>query len=482
MKLILKLVLLCLFASTVNAQIESNLNNNNSLMAAAGAISVTIGGDFAVNGTFPALITERVDQFVTRMYNEAKQKIEGKITDPQILQKMEEDLQSYSLRNITLKRVSGEEVHLDLLKFRITGDFANNPYLKNDDILIFPPSDLKRNFFSITGAVNNPGKFNYVEGDRLSDALLLARGINKAYENVSKVEINRLSYNGENLEKLVVDINNDIPIKRGDRIVVLADETQRKSFSVLVLGEVKRPGEIPVTKSNTTIRSVIKAAGGFTEAASLRRAKLLRGNNYLPLIEKEFNMNLEDQKDNIFLNKYPNSILFEYEKNRMLRMSNLTEEDTMFFVIDEQIRQMLNDATISFDSVLIENSDVGNLKMKDGDIIIVPQEKTTVYVYGQVAKPGNVKYEPGADYNYYIKQAGGLGEFADDSKIAVIKAESRDWYSVDEKKVALAPGDFIYIPKNPPRSFDYYVGKVGNYLGIVGSAATIILLLLQLTK
>ena len=36
-----------------------------------GAISVTIGGSFPINGTYPAFITERVDAFVSRMYAQA---------------------------------------------------------------------------------------------------------------------------------------------------------------------------------------------------------------------------------------------------------------------------------------------------------------------------------------------------------------------------------------------------------------------------
>ncbi len=36
-----------------------------------GTISVTIGGSFPINGTYPALISERVDAFISRMYAEA---------------------------------------------------------------------------------------------------------------------------------------------------------------------------------------------------------------------------------------------------------------------------------------------------------------------------------------------------------------------------------------------------------------------------
>ena len=41
----------------------------------------------------------------------------------------------------------------------LNGDFTNNPYLKNDDVIIFPQPDLEHNSFTVSGAVNNPGKF-----------------------------------------------------------------------------------------------------------------------------------------------------------------------------------------------------------------------------------------------------------------------------------------------------------------------------------
>lgn len=369
---------------------------------------------------------------------------------------------------------------LDLLMFRKTGDFSNDPYLKNDDVLIFGPSDLDRDFFTVLGAVNNPDKFSYVDGDKLSDALLLAGGINKAYENVDSVEIDRLSYNGEKLNKFKVGINIDVSLQRGDRIIVIADETQRKDFKVLVVGEVNRPGEIPITKNNTSIKEAIKAVGGFTEEASLKRAKLIRGTNIRYILEKEFGLNLEKHSD--LLTDWPNPILFQYERDKMLRMTTLNEEDTAFFFVDDAIRQMLNEATLDFDSVLENNSKVGDLKLRDGDVIIIPQKINTVYVFGQVKSPGNIRYVKGENYDYYINRAGGLGELAEDGKISIIKAETREWISDDIKNVPIENGDFIYVPKNPAKSFNYYVGVVGRYLSIIGSVATVILLLYQFKK
>jgi len=93
------------------------------------------------------------------------------------------------LRNITLKRTNGEELKLDLMKFRRTGDFVNNPYLKNDDVLIFPSSDLDRNFFSINGAINKPGKYHFRDGDKLNNAIELAMELIKLMRMLQKQKL-----------------------------------------------------------------------------------------------------------------------------------------------------------------------------------------------------------------------------------------------------------------------------------------------------
>ncbi len=469
-----------LFIASLFAQTDDKSGYSNLLQA--GTISVTIGGDFIVTGSFPAFVTERVDQFVSRMYKQASEKLLANVINPQQVEELQKKIDNFSLRGITLKRSSGEVQKLDLQKFRVTGDFQNNPYLKNDDVIIFPDNDIERNFFTVEGAVNNPNRFFYVDDDNLQDALELARGINKAYENVDSVYIHRLSYDGKKMDIIGVDINSSIPLRRGDRIVVIADETQRKEFNVIVLGEVNRPGIIPITKNNTTISQVIKDAGGFTETASLKRAKLFRGSSNIRFIlEKEFDMDLE--KFNNYLKGWPNPFLSEYEKSTMLRMSNLTEEDTIFFLADEEIRQMVNEASVDFSDVLNENSETASLKVNNGDVIIVPPQATTVYVFGQVAHPGLVKYIEGKDFRYYLDAAGGLGELArSEDEIMIIKSESKAWLQADEHSHDIEAGDYIYVPKNPVRSFDYTLGKIATYLSIVGSIATIIILVVQLGK
>lgn len=482
MRKILLILLLVQWAVSVKCQENTPKPTSNSLFEVANAISVTIGGSFIVNGSFPASQYERVDQFITRLLNTAKiQQLSGQ-TDNYAIDMINLKFSNIAKRNIRLKRINGEELTLDLERFHLTGDYRFNPYLKNEDVLIFPKFDIERDFVSIDGAVSNPVKFQFVEGDKLTDALLFSQGVSKAYQNVTQAEITRLSYNGKEKNLIVVDLNSDFALQPGDRIRVLADETNRKDYRVLVLGEVNKPGYIPISKNNTLVKEVIERAGGFKNTASLRNTELIRGSDsysmYMKdILTKSFEQNRYDNR-RMEGALYDNRIMEELLMNRM---SYLTEEDTLYFKIDNELRFLRGNALVDFSQLENENSSSSKFIVKDGDVIMVPEKKDLVYIYGQVANAGYVKYSEGKDIEYYISQSGGLGELARNiDEISVIKARSRAWITVgSEKNIKIEPGDYIWVPKKTPRTFSFYLQRVGTIASVVGSVATIILLFAQ---
>ncbi len=452
------IVLFILFTVLLNAQVLDDRSNTNNLFNNA-AISVTIGGDFPVTGSFPTFISERVDQFVTRLFLESKARSTRTTDDPKIIKEIEDKFSDYSLRGIKLKRSTGEELLLDLQKFRITGDFIYNPYLKNDDVIIFPAVDLDRNFVRVIGAVNYPIKFMFVDGDKLSDALEFAQGINKAYENVNEAIIYRLSYDGTKFDSIKVNLYQDVELKRGDRVRILADETKRRDYFVNVIGEVKSPGVIPITSTKTTIREIINMVGGFTPNADISRGELIRGENaFESLVFSE-----------------------ELEKLLMLRMSTLVENDSLYFLIDEKLRFMRGIGLVDFTKIFNDSLTDGNFIVQNYDAIYIPPKIDLVYVYGQVNRAGYLKYLPNKNYQYYLDQAGGIGESAID--VYIVKGQSRSWIAAEENpNVIIDPGDYIWVSKKTPRTFWYHVGQAGQIASILGAIATVILLFIQITK
>lgn len=476
MKKILIAFTVIMFVSTAFSQTDVK-QGNSSLLLQAGKISVTVGGDFIVTGSFPAVVSERVDELITQLYNQVVQRGVGNINDPIVVAKIENKLKQFSLRNITVKHADGTEQKIDLLKFRLTGDFKDNPYLKNDDVIIFPPYNIKQNFFSVSGAVNNPGSFSYMEGDSLSDALLFARGLNMSYDGLGKVVINRVSDEGNKIISDTISTKNNVPLQRGDRIIVLGKESGRQAFNVLVVGEVNSPGYVPITSDGTTLYSVIKRAGGFKQSASLRRARIYSGKAVQLLLEKEYGITLKDHP--YVLDTKLNNALLKLEDVMMLRMSNVTEQDSSYFYLENRMRVLTEGSAVDFRRLEDTSSSASKYIVHDGDIVIVPQKEKSVYVYGQVSDPGHVPYVPGKDYKYYLERAGGLGQYAD-SPVMIIKARSRQWIEADAPGVKVEDGDYIWVPRTATHSFNYYVGLTGRYLGIVASVATIYLLLKSL--
>lgn len=431
-------------------------------------ISVSIGGSFIANGSYPAFLNERLDQYITRIYSQAilnynpdvpKVRSQSNFRSFDVEGNLNNPLE-FALRGITLKRANGQEMIIDLSKYRLNGDFKNNPYLQNDDIIIFPVLDLERNFVAVDGAVNKPGRFQFIEGDKLSDILELAMGINNAYENVNLVRISRLSYSGDSEQLLEFKIQDNPLLQRGDRINILAEETQKKDFKVYIVGEVHNPGFVNITRNNTSIREVLKRAGGFKPNADLNRTELIRGTNVF------------------------RSVLFteEFENMMMLRMAKIEEEDSMSFIIDNKLRFTRGNGLIDFNEVMKESSPDGDFVVRDGDIIFIPEKLNLVYVFGQVKKPGYINHAADQDYNYYISKAGGLGDLARE-EVYIIKGQSRTWIEIDEDvKTSIEPGDFVWIPKEIPRNFTYYLNRIMAVSSVIGSVATLILIFLQTTK
>lgn len=456
-----KLFVCILIFITINIFAQTELKDKNSSLATI-PISVTVGGNFIVNGTFSASTNERVDQFVTRMF------LAGKNQQLSLLNPLDKDyekkfaevnseLKKYPRRDILLKRANGEIIKIDLDKFRLTGDFKYNPYLKNDDVLVFPKYTEYRDFIRIEGAVKDPNRFQYMEGDKVGDAIELAQGLDPAFENIKEMEIYRLNYNGDldTIIRLPLDYN--YPLKRGDKVRILGTAPLRNDYTAFIAGEVNQPGTIALPKNGLPLKEAIKQVGGVRETADLSRTELIRGANAFR---------------SVFFSE-------EFENLMMRRMANIKQDDSLNFIIDNKLRFSRGVAAYDFNKLNSEIVDPDTLIVRDGDFIFVPQKVELVYVFGQVNNFGYVKYVPNKDVYYYIEKAGGLGETAKD-EIYIIKGKSRAWIKVDEDtKTLIEPNDYIWVPKKPIRDFDYYLERIGFIGSIVTGIATTLILLIK---
>jgi protein involved in polysaccharide export with SLBB domain len=462
-KINLTLIAFFVLVSFIRLNGQTEQKQNQSMEISGPRISVSIAGGAPVKGTFAASSYERVDQFITRL---------------------SEKFGGFPLRDITIKHLGGAAEKIDIQRFRTIGDYKENPYLKNEDVLIFSYYDDNRGFIYVMGAITNSQRLQFVEGDKLADALLLCGGINKAYENIQGVEISRLSYDGAKETVLHVKLSDNVSLERGDRIRIVADENLRRDYAIYVSGEVLMPGYIPANKGHNTLADVIKKAGGLTKYASKGKAIIFNYNDLSPIyLQKEFGWSF-DNKDQV--DKLQSGLLDKInaiENSLFLRTAILTEEDTAYFAIETRLRSLLNNERVSLANYEDSTSDAAQYILRDGDFVYIPQMEHYVSVFGQVTRPGKVLYAPDKDFSYYVEKAGGATELAKE-EIMVIKGDTKEWISVKDRKKAIhvEPGDFVFVPKTPVYSFNHYLDVTSKYATIIGGIATTALLIIQVTK
>jgi protein involved in polysaccharide export with SLBB domain len=82
--------------------------------------------------------------------------------------------------------------------------------------------------------------------------------------------------------------------------------------------------------------------------------------------------------------------------------------------------------------------------LKDGDVITIPDEPTTVSITGAVLLPSAVSFKKGQDLDYYIQRAGGLTADAAIGDILVIRATGGVLRYKKGTRIEL--GDNVLIP------------------------------------
>lgn len=289
----------------------------------------------------------------------------------------------------------------------LSGTVADIP-LKNEDVLFIPTEQdrLNERILTIEGEVMSPGNYEFAENTTIEDLVLQAGGLTDA-ASTTKVDVSRRiidpkakegsnaiskTYTFELKDGFVIDGQPGFILEPYDIVQVRRSPTYKEPRNIFVEGEVQFGGVITLSSKNQRLSDAIKAAGGFTEEAYVKGARLLR-----TVTEDERNRatdlmrqikNTGDQKDTIQTSQL-----------------NLFKTYTVGINLDKAIENPGGD----YDLVL-----------RDGDRIIVPEYNGTVKISGNVQFPNTVAFNEGKGYKWYINKAGGFGNRAKKSKTFII--------------------------------------------------------------
>lgn len=341
----------------------------------------------------------------------------------------------------------GMQYKIDLYRKWFFHDTTAPFYIQQGDFYLVPnrPQNLANIY--IAGEVNQPGFYEYNQGDNLHDLVTYAGGF-LPFADSTNIELYRLIDGNYKLKKINFYQNENILLQAGDRIYVRSKLNREIDWKVTLIGEVLKPGEYPVVDNHSTIKELIERSGGFTERASLEDALILRV-KYTP----------SDR---------------EYDRLRRLTIDEMNNIEKSYYKI--RSRQDVRKVVCNFRALFESDDQRENVALRDGDIIIIPARNAIVTVTGGVMNPGILEYVEGMDYQNYINTAGGFSPRALQKKVKIIKPKKGLWLDAS-KDVVLEPGDIIFIPEKEERDW-WEMFKEG--LSIATQLGTIALIILNL--
>ncbi|MCI6862321.1 MAG: SLBB domain-containing protein [Prevotella sp.] len=327
--------------------------------------------------------------------------------------------------------------------------------LQNEDVLFIPTKSEMQNDRTLTihGEVMYPGEYHYADNETLEDFILQAGGLKETASTV-KVDVSRRIYDSKATstdsiiaktysfalkEGFVIDGEPGFILEPYDQVYVRRSPGYEEQQNVFVEGEVNFPGTYALSKRQTRLSDVIKAAGNPNHMAYIKGARLERH------ITDEERMRMQ-------------------EVIKMTKMQGGQGDSIDVNKIDFGDRYYVG---IQLDKAIENPGSDYDMILRDGDRIIVPQYINTVKISGDVLYPNTVLYKKGEKAKYYVDQAGGFGSNAKKSHTYIVHMNG----TVNQmgKGDRPTPGCEIIVPTKPARD----ATKLTQYLAIGTSTASI---------
>jgi polysaccharide biosynthesis/export protein len=412
---------------------------------------------------------------------------------------------------------SGAQVSVDRIEdrarrraFEVATDPAGLATLLADgDIVRVDPIISKyRDAVTLRGAVANPGRFLWHEGMRLSELMperdaLLKRDywwgrtklglpapqlaspastedpIEKpaavqspgAQTNWNQAVIERLDSSTMTttlipfpLGKLVLDhdMSQDLDLKAGDVITIFTQKDiqlpiKEQTIYVELAGEFEHPGIYSVS-AGETLHSVVARAGGISGRAYLYGSTFTRIST----------QTAEQQQ----LNEYADRLEHQVERNSLGLVSGAggaaqpgsVSGDELASINREMISRLRRirasgRVVLKINPESIDPQGLPDMRLEDGDRLVVPFVPETIQVIGAVFNPHAFLYSNGARVGEYLHLSGGPNRIADRKRMFVLRADGsvvghdmgNSIFEGDFRKLRLFPGDAIVVPEKDVR-------------------------------
>ncbi len=343
---------------------------------------------------------------------------------------------------------------------------ADIPLQENDVLFIPTRSDMMtERTITIHGEVNYPGIYKYADNETIEDFILQAGGLKETASTI-KVDVARRISNPKATENdsmiahtysfalkdgFVIDGQPGFNLMPYDEVYVRRSPGYSTQKNIQIEGQVTFAGTYTLSSKNEHLSDAIKKAGGVTDLAYIKGARLER-------------RTMPDEQGRI------ESI------TKLLNIQN-GEKDS----INAAMLQLAQSypVGIELDKAMANPGSDADIVLREGDRIIIPEYNGTVKISGTVMYPNTVTYKKGKRPAYYIDQAGGWGNRAKKSRTFIVYMNGN--VARVGHNARILPGCEIVVPSKPKSN----PGSLGQWLSVgtsVASIATMIATIANLAK
>ena len=344
---------------------------------------------------------------------------------------------------------------------------SQNIILAKNDILYIPSiHDLEdRGDVVIHGEVAKPDSYPYADNMTLEDLIIQAGGLREA-ASVVRVDVSRRIKNPRSTvdndtigqiytfslkEGFVVDGTPGFILQPYDEVYVRRSPGYQAQQNVVVEGEILFGGSYAMTSREERLSDLINKAGGTTNYAYLRGAKLTR-------------------------------VATEGEKKRMGDVIRLMSRQLGEAMMDSLGVRVEDHFTVGIDleKAIANPGSASDLVLREGDVVFIPKNTNTVTINGAVMVPNTVSYIAGKNIDYYLNQAGGYSDNAKKSKKFIVYMNGQVTKVKGSAKKQIEPGCEIIVPSKSKKRTN--MGDILGYATTFSSLGMMVASIANLIK
>lgn len=357
------------------------------------------------------------------------------------------DSERGSYVDIVVKRNDRVRSRINLYDFLLNGKLSLSQFADGDTIVVGP----RQHTVSIDGDVFNRYDFEF-KGNKvsLSEALSWAR----PKPGATHMTIIREQGSMKRSEYYPLSSAHGRILEDGDRLLVSSD---RYIGTIQVRIEGAHSGEhAMVLPYGATLRQVLPNI----------RTNSMSQINSIQLYRRSVAVRQKEML-NVSLQKL---------EEASLSAQSLTNEEARLRMQEAQMVSRFvakARAAVPKGEVILNEGNLGQTLLEDGDVINIPEKTSLVMIHGGVLFPNAVSWQKGLSPNDYIKKVGGLTQKKGDSKIILIKQNGEALDAEDVK--SLQPGDeLMVLPKYQSKSIEVTKG-ISTILYQLAVAAKVVL-------